>query len=108
MQAKPIYMVRYSITLAPLTEELCAAGPAPLAQLYAYALALNGLAQRSVRLVYLPLEMGPEKGYFPKTGNCCTSVTPPTRRQKHGWTLRHKASPRPSMRGNDTSGPILG
>ena len=59
-------MVLYGIILTPLEEELWAADPRLLYLFYAEDTAFGGSSRRSVQLLKLLMERGPERGYFPK------------------------------------------
>ena len=59
-------MVLYSITLAPLAEELHAADPGLLSPFYADDAAFDGLTQRSAQFLKLLMRRGPDQVYFPE------------------------------------------
>ena len=64
MQGDPVLMVLYSITRAPLVEELCASAPDLLALFYADDAAFYCSSDRSVSLITLLLYQGLYQGCF--------------------------------------------
>ena len=62
-------MVLYGINLVPLAEELRAADPGLLSQLYPYNAVFDGSARRSAQLLKLLMKRGADQGYFPEPDN---------------------------------------
>ena len=59
-------MVLYEITLIPLSEELRVVDTKFLSPFYTDNAAFNGSAQKIAQLLKLLVEIGPDRGYFPK------------------------------------------
>ena len=65
-QGYSLSMVFYGITLIPLAKKLRAADPGILSPFYADDAEFDGLAQKSSHLLKLLMDIGTDRGYFPK------------------------------------------
>ena len=86
-------MILYSITLAPLVEDLRATDPALLAPFYTDDAEFDGLDRQISHIMKLILEQGSDQGYLPDPSKYLFIVYSPAQEALAQWEFKLRGAP---------------